>query len=132
MGAVARRPLPSLRALLFRCGERALCEPCRLEDRSWRPWPAGPVRPSCRTLLFWRGNRAVCKLWQLEDRSDSQLSYRFRKQREAVGAVARRPGPSLEGPACFGVASAPCLSLGGWKTAKRVSFLVGAESDVRH
>ena len=31
--AVARRPGPSLRALLFRCGEGAVCEPCwRLED----------------------------------------------------------------------------------------------------
>ena len=57
-----RRPGPSFRALLFRCGEGAVCEPSRLEDRqlrelvflsaqrsnvrSWGPWPAGPVRPS--------------------------------------------------------------------------------------
>ena len=96
MGAVPRRPGPSLRALLFRRGERAVCEPWRLEDRSdsysflvgsesdvrqWGPWPAGPVRPS--------------------------------------------------GPCCFGVASAPCVSLGGWKTGQTASFLVGSESDVR-
>ena len=81
MGAVARRPRPSLGALLFRCGERALCEPWRLEDRSWRPWPAGPVRPS--------------------------------------------------GPCCFGVAIAPCVSFGGWKTGQAASFLVGSESNVR-
>ena len=32
-GAVARRPGPSIRALLFRCGEGAVCGPCwRLED----------------------------------------------------------------------------------------------------
>ena len=32
-GPFARRPGPSLRALLFRCGEGAVCEPCwRLED----------------------------------------------------------------------------------------------------
>ena len=79
---MARRPRPSLRALLFRCGERALCEPWRLEDRSWRPWPAGPVRPS--------------------------------------------------GPCCFGVAIAPCVSFGGWKTGQTASFLVGSESNVRH
>ena len=59
---MARRPGPSFRALLFRCGEGAVCEPSRLEDRQLRelvfwsvqkatlgtggPWPAGPVRPS--------------------------------------------------------------------------------------
>ena len=58
---MARRPGPSLRGLLFRCGEGAVCEPSRLEDtaqrasflvgsesnvRNWGPWPAGPVRPS--------------------------------------------------------------------------------------
>ena len=80
VGAVARRPHPSLRALLFRCGERALCEPWRLEDRSWRPWPAGPVRPSR--------------------------------------------------PCCFGMAIAPCVSFGGWKTGQTASFLVGSESNV--
>ena len=29
------------------------------------------------------------------------------------------------------MAKAPFVSLGGWKTAQRASFLVGAESDVR-
>ena len=60
---MARRPGPSLRALLFRCGERAVGEPWRLggwnasqtasflvgsesDVRQWGPWPAGPVRPS--------------------------------------------------------------------------------------
>ena len=33
---MARRPGPSLRALLFRCGEGAVCEPSRLEDRQLR------------------------------------------------------------------------------------------------
>ena len=86
---MARRPRPSLRALLFGCGGGAVLGQTasflvgsESNVRHWGPWPAGPVRPS--------------------------------------------------GPCCFGVASAPCLSLGGWKTAKRVSFLVGAESDVRH
>ena len=35
------------------------------------------------------------------------------------------------GPCCFGVAKAPFVSLGGWKTAQRASFLVGSESNVR-
>ena len=59
---MARRPGPSFRALLFRCGEGAVCEPSRLgrqtaqrasflvgsesNVRNWGPWPAGPVRPS--------------------------------------------------------------------------------------
>ena len=33
---MACRPGPSLRALLFRCGEGAVCEPSRLEDRQLR------------------------------------------------------------------------------------------------
>ena len=33
---MARRPGPSLRALLFRCGEGAVCELSRLEDRQLR------------------------------------------------------------------------------------------------
>ena len=33
---MARRPGPSFRALLFRCGEGAVCEPSRLEDRQLR------------------------------------------------------------------------------------------------
>ena len=33
---MARRPGPSFRALLFRCGEGGVCEPSRLEDRQLR------------------------------------------------------------------------------------------------
>ena len=130
VGAVARRPRPSLRALLFRCGERALCEPWRLEDRSWRPWPAGPVRPSrpccfgmaiapCVSFGGWKTGQTASFLVGSESNVRQWGPW-------PAGPV--RPS----GPCCFGVASAPCLSLGGWKTAKRVSFLVGAESDVRH
>ena len=129
MGAVARRPRPSLGALLFRCGERALCEPWRLEDRSWRPWPAGPVRPSgpccfgvaiapCVSFGGWKTGQAACFLVGSE---------RNVRQWGLWPAGPVRPS----GPCCFGVASAPCLSLGGWKTAKRVSFLGGSESNVR-
>ena len=45
-----------------------------------------------------------------------------------MGAVARRPGPSLR-PCCFAVSDAPFVSCGGWKTA--IDFLVGSESDAR-
>ena len=58
---MARRPGPSLRALLFWCGEGAVCEAfggwktaqtasflvgSESDVRHWGPWPAGPVRPS--------------------------------------------------------------------------------------
>ena len=58
---MARRPGPSLRALLLWCGGGAVCEAfggwktaqtaCFLvgsesDVRHWGPWPAGPVRPS--------------------------------------------------------------------------------------
>ena len=61
MGPVARRPSPSLRALLFWCGGGAVSEAfgdwktaqtasflvgSESNVRQWGPWPAGPVRPS--------------------------------------------------------------------------------------
>ena len=47
--------------------------------------------------------------------------------------LGRRPAGPVRpsGPCCFGVAKAPFVSLGGWKTAERASFLVGSESNVR-
>ena len=60
-GAVARRPGPSLRALLLWCGGGAVCEAfggwktaqtasflvgSESDVKHWGPWPAGPVRPS--------------------------------------------------------------------------------------
>ena len=41
------------------------------------------------------------------------------------------PGPSFRALLFFGVAKAPFVGLGGWKTAQTASFLVGSESDVR-
>ena len=130
MAAVARRPGPSLGILLFWRGNRALCELWRLEDRSWRPWPAGPVRPSgsccfgvaiapCVSFGGWKTGQTASFLVGSESNVRQWGPW-------PAGPV--RPS----GPCCFGVASAPCLRLGGWKTAKRVTLLVGAESNVRH
>ena len=65
MGAVARRPGPSLRALLFGCGAGAVLGQTasflvgsESNVRQWCPWPAGPVRPSW-ALLFGCGAGAV-------------------------------------------------------------------------
>ena len=51
--SVARRPGPSLRALLFGCGAGAVLGQTanflvgsESDVRQWGPWPAGPVRPS--------------------------------------------------------------------------------------
>ena len=95
MGPVARRPSPSLRALLFWCGEGAVCEAfgdwktaqtasflvgSESNVRQWGPWPADPVRPSgpccfggrpgpsLRALPFWCGQGAVCEAWRLGPR----------------------------------------------------------------
>ena len=116
---MARRPGPSLRALLFWCGGGAVCEAfggwktaqtaCFLvgsesDVRHWGPWPAGPVRPSGPCCF----------------------------------GVAKAPFVSLRGwktdsgPCCFGVAKAPFVSLRGWKTTKTASFLVGSESNAKH
>ena len=51
---MARRPGPSLRALLFGCGAGAVLGQTAIvflvgsesDVRHWGPWPAGPVRPS--------------------------------------------------------------------------------------
>ena len=86
---MARRPRPSLRALLFGCGGGAVLGQrasflvgSESNVRQWGPWPAGPVRPSGPCCL----------------------------------AVAEAP--------LFGVAEAPFVRLGGWKTGQTASFLV--------
>ena len=116
MGAVARRPHPSLRALLFRCGERALCEPWRLEDRSWRPWPAGPVRPS-RPCCF---GMAIAPCVSFGGWKTGQTASFLAGSESNVRQWGPWPAGPVRpsGPCCFGVASAPCLSLGGWKTGR--------------
>ena len=147
---MARRPGPSLRALLFGCGGGAVLSQTATflagsesNVRQWGPWPAGPVRPSgpccfgvasapCVSLGGWktgRGGRGphvrsvlqgpAVWLWQRRRfRSDSYFSW--------VGSESnvRQWGPwpagpvRPSGPCCFGVASAPCVSLGGWKTGR--------------
>ena len=81
---MARRPGPSLRALLFGCGGGAVLGQTasflvgsESNVRQWGPWPAGPVRPS--------------------------------------------------GPCCFGVAKAPFVSFGGWKTAQTAIVFLSAQ-----
>ena len=120
MGAVARRPGPSFRALLFRCGEGAVCEPSRLEDKQ------------LRELVFLSVQKATLGTGGRGPQARSVL------QGPSVSGVAKAPFVSLRGwktaqTASFLVSSEsnPFVSLGGWKTAQRASFLVGSESNVR-
>ena len=97
---MARRPSPSLRALLFWCGEGAVSEAFGDNVRQWGPWPAGPVRPS------------------------GPCSFGVAK----VGPVARRPSPSLRALQFWRGEGAVCEAFGDWKTAQTASFLVGSET----
>ena len=131
LGAVARRPGPSFRALLFRCGEGAVCEPSRLEDRQLRELVflsvqkatlgTGGRGPQARSVLqgpavsVWRRRR----LWAFAAGRQTAQRASF-----LVGSESnvRNWGPwpagpvRPSGPCCFGVAKAPFVSLRGWKT----------------
>ena len=119
---MARRPGPSFRALLFRCGEGAVCEPSRLEDRQLRElvfWSVqkatlgtggrghvrhwlgrGPPGPSFRALLFRCGEGAVCEPSRLEDRQLRELVF-LSVQKATLGTGGRGPQARsvLQGPA---------------------------------
>ena len=152
---MARRPGPSFRALLFRCGEGAVCEPSGVEDRQLRELVflsvqkatlgTGGRGPQARSVLqgpavsVWRRRR----LWALAAGRQTAQRASF-----LVGLESnvRHWGPwpagpvRPSGPCCFGVAKAPFVSLRGrlWafaagrQIAQRANFLVGSESNVRH
>ena len=126
---MARRPGPSFRALLFRCGEGAVCEPSRLEDRQqrasflvgsasnvrqWGPRPAGPVRPS-GPCCFGVAKAPFVSLggWKTAQRASFLVGSESNVRQWGPWPA----GPvRLSGPSCFGVAKAPFVSLRGWKT----------------
>ena len=106
---MARRPGPSLRALLFGCGAGAVLGQTasflvgsESDVRHWGPWPAGPVRPSGPCCL------AV-----------AQAPFWVRQHSFLVGSESdvRHWGPwpagpvRPSGPCCFGVAEAPFVKL---------------------
>ena len=89
---MARRPGPSFRALLFRCGEGAVCEPSRLEDRQLRELvflsvqkatlgtclpPNASRRPCHRLLLHSGGSNLVSTASRRLRRRLLQHSGRF-------------------------------------------------------
>ena len=148
---MARRPRPSFRALLFRCGEGAVCEPSRLEDRQqrasflvgsesnvrhWGPWPAGPVRasgPCCFGVA--KAPFVSLRGWKTAQRN--------RQLRELVFLSVQKAtlGTGGRGPQARSVLQGPAVSVwrrrrlwafaAGRQTAQRASFFVGSESNVR-
>ena len=150
MGAVARRPRPSLRALLFGCGGGAVLGQTasflvgsESDVRQWGLWPTGPVRPSgpcCfavarapflslggwKTASFLVGSESNVRHWGPWPAGPVRLSGFWClavAKASFLGAVARRPGPSLRA-LLFGCG-------GGAVLGQTTSFLVGSESDVR-
>ena len=107
---MARRPGPSLRALLFGCGGGAVLGQTASflvgSESNVRHWPG----PSLRALLFGCGGGAVL------GQTASFLVGSESNVRQWGPWPAGPVRPS--GPCCFGVASAPCVSLGGWKTGR--------------
>ena len=104
---MARRPGPSFRALLFRCGEGAVCEPSRLEDRQLRELVflsvqkatlgTGGRGPQARSVLQ---GPAVCEPSRLEDKQLRELVF-LSVQKATLGTGGRGPQARsvLQGPA---------------------------------
>ena len=102
---MARRPGPSFRALLFRCGEGAVCEPSRLEDRQLRELVFLSVQkatlgtgggPQARSVLQGpAGEGAVCEPSRLRE-----LVF-LSVQKATLGTGGRGPQARsvLQGPA---------------------------------
>ena len=117
MAAVARRPGPSLRALLFGCGAGAVFGQTasflvgsESNVRNWGPWPAGPVRPS-GPCCFGCGAGAVF------GQTAQRASFLVGSESNVRNWGPWPAGPVRpSGPCCFGVAKAPFVSLRGWKT----------------
>ena len=89
---MARRPGPSLRALLFGCGAGAVLGQTASflvgsenDVRHWGPWPAGPVHPSGPCCLA----VAQAPFWVRQLRSKKQEAITSNKRQEARN---KKPG----------------------------------------
>ena len=96
---MARRPGPSFRALLFRCGEGAVCEPSRLEDRQ------------LRKLVFWSVQKATLGILSVsQPRRLTNGAFATPKQQGPEG----RTGPAGHGPQFLTLLSEPTRKLALW------------------
>ena len=144
---MARRPGPSFRALLFRCGEGAVCEPSRLEDRQLRELVfllvqkatlgTGGRGPQARSVLqgpavsVWRRRR----LWAFAAgrQTAQRASFLIGSESNVRNWGPWPAGPVLQGPAVSVWRRRRLWAFAaGRQTAQRASFLVGSESNVRN
>ena len=143
---MARRPGPSFRALLFRCGEGDVCEPSRLEDRQLRELVLLSVQkaklgtggrgPQARSVLqgpavsVWR-RRRLCAF--AAGRQTAQRALSVQKATWGTGGRGPQARSVLQGPAVSVWRRRRLWAFAaGRQTAQRASFLVGSESNVRH
>ena len=120
---MARRPGPSFRALLFRSGEGAVCEPSRLEDRQLRELVflsvqkatlgTGGRGPQARSVLqspavsVWRRRR----LWAFAAgrQTAQRASFLVGSESNVMHWGPWPAGPVRPSrPCCLGEGSAPC------------------------
>ena len=154
---MARRPGPSFRALLFRCGEGAVCEPSRLEDRQLRELVflsvqkatlgTGGRGPQARSVLqgpavsVWRRRR----LWafgagrQTAQRasflvgleSNGNVRLEDRQLRELVFLSVQKAtlGTGGRGPQARSVLQGPAVSV--WRRRRLWAFAAGRQTAQR-
>ena len=105
MGAVARRPGPSFRALLFGCGAGAVLGQTakKQETRSNYKQQAA------------RSKKQEARKQQEEEENEEDEEEEEEEEEAAEEEEERR-----------------LWGFGNWKTVQTASFLVGSESDVRH
>ena len=129
---MARRPGPSLRALLFRCGEGAVCEPSRLEDRQLRELvflsvqkatlgtggrgPQARSVPQGPAVSVWRRRR----LWAFAaGRQTAQRASFLSVQKATLGTGGR-------GPQARSVLQGPAVSV--WRRRRLWAFAAGTQA----
>ena len=120
MGPVARRPSPSLRALLFWCGEGAVCE----AFGGWKTAQTAIVRrPHLQQGERVRGGITSSKGQEVITSSKGKKQENKKEEARSKKQLQATSGKKQE------TRSQEATS--GWKTGQRASFLVASESNVR-
>ena len=120
MGPVARRPSPSLRALLFWCGEGAVCE----AFGGWKTAQTAIVRRP-RLQQGERVKGGITSSKGQEVITSSKGKKQENKREEA------RSKKQLQATSDKKQETRNQEATSGWKTGQRASFLVDSESNVR-
>ena len=152
---MARRPGPSFRALLFRCGEGAVCEPSRLEDRQLRElvflsvqkatlgtggrgpqaWSVlqGPAVSVWRRRRLWAfgAGRQTAQRASFLVGSESNVRLEDRQLRELVFLSVQKAtlGTGGRGPQARSVLQGPAVSV--WRRRRLWAFAAGRQTAQR-